>query len=196
MGYFSNARRNWAGAFWAATAIQLVLDPWNPIWDESGWLEEQLGAPFAPLGPSGGNDYFTLNFWAGRSSERLSAEVPELHQKFPLLLEAPVVPKAQIWSSKKTCLGPPPWKASLWASSISASIYKKSKPKSDKVLQQKNKRNKIKQIKQIKQTTIFLPKINKVFLSPILENLKERKVVQNANGLSRKVRFGQLFSWK
>ena len=36
-----------------------------------------------PLGPSGGNDYFT----AGRSSEarQLGAEVPELQQKFPFL---------------------------------------------------------------------------------------------------------------
>ena len=36
MGYFSDSRRNWAGAFWAATAIPLVLDQSNPIWDESG----------------------------------------------------------------------------------------------------------------------------------------------------------------
>ena len=49
-----------------------------------------------PLGPSGGNDYFTPNFWAGRGSETFGAEVPELRQKFPLLLGAPVVPKAQI----------------------------------------------------------------------------------------------------
>ena len=49
------SRRNWAGAFWAVTAIPLVmvLDPSNPIWDESRWWEEQFGAPFAPLGPSG-----------------------------------------------------------------------------------------------------------------------------------------------
>ena len=42
---------------------------------------------FTPLGPSGGNDYFTPNFWAGRSSEarQLGAEVPELQQKFPFL---------------------------------------------------------------------------------------------------------------
>ena len=76
MGYFSDLRRNWAGAFWAATAIPLVLDPWNPIWDESVWLEEQFGAPFAPLGPSGGNDYFTPNFWAGRSSETVGRRGP------------------------------------------------------------------------------------------------------------------------
>ena len=47
---------------------------------------------FAPLGPPGGNDYFTPNF----------------HQKFPLLLGAPAVPKAQNLSSQKCCLGPPP----------------------------------------------------------------------------------------
>ena len=76
MGYFSDSRRNWAGAFWAATAIPLVLDPSNPIWDESGWWEEQFGAPFAPLGPSGGNDYFTPNFWAGRGSETVGRRGP------------------------------------------------------------------------------------------------------------------------
>ena len=32
----------------------------------------------------------------GMARSRLGAEVPELHQKFPLLLGAPVVPKAQI----------------------------------------------------------------------------------------------------
>ena len=47
-------------------------------------------------------------FGLGVAQRRLGAEVPELHQKFPLLLGAPVVPKAQIWSSKNICLGPPP----------------------------------------------------------------------------------------
>ena len=42
---------------------------------------------------------------------------------------------------------------------MSASIKKKSKPKSDKVF--------------------FLPKINKVFLRPILQNLKGRSVLDN-----------------
>ena len=110
MGYFtfSDSRRNWASTFWAATAIPLVLDPWNPIWDESGWWEEQFGAALSPLGPSGGNYYFTPNFFGrGVARRRLSAEVLELHQKFPLLLGAPVVPEAQIWSSKKIRLGPP-----------------------------------------------------------------------------------------
>ena len=51
---------------------------------------------------------------------------------------------------------------------MSASIKKKSKPKSDKVATN----NKTKQ-----QTTIFLPKINKVFLRPILQNLKGRSVL-------------------
>ena len=46
-------------------------------------------------------------FGRGEAWRRLGAEVPEIHQKFPLLLGAPVVPKAQIWSSKKMCLGPP-----------------------------------------------------------------------------------------
>ena len=41
-------------------------------------------------------------------------------------------------------------------------FQKKIKSKSDEVLQQ---------TKQTKQTTIFLPKVNKVFLSPILLNL-------------------------
>ena len=50
---------------------------------------------------------------------------------------------------------------------MSASIkqLKKSKPKSDKVATNKQ------------QTTVFLPKINKVFLSPILQNLKEKSVL-------------------
>ena len=81
MGYFSDSRRNWAGAFWAATAIPLVLDPSNPIWDESGWWEEQFGAPFAPLGPSGGNDYFTPNFWAGRGWETVGRRGPRTWPK-------------------------------------------------------------------------------------------------------------------
>ena len=81
MGYFSDSRRNWVGAFWAATAIPLVLDPWNLIWDESGWLEEQFGAPFAPLGPSGGNDYFAPSFWAGRSSETVGRRGPRTSPK-------------------------------------------------------------------------------------------------------------------
>ena len=46
-------------------------------------------------------------FGRGVAQRRLGAEVPELHQKFSLLLGAPVVPKAQIWSSKKICLRPP-----------------------------------------------------------------------------------------
>ena len=48
-----------------------------------------------------------LIFGRGVARRRLGAEVPELQQKFSLLLGAPVVPKAQIWSSKKICLGPP-----------------------------------------------------------------------------------------
>ena len=108
MGYFRDSRRNWAGAFWAATAIPLVLDPWNPIWDESGWLEEQFGAPYASLGPSGRNDYFTPNFWAGRSSETVGRRGPRTSPKVSPIMRAPVVPKAQIWSSKKICFGPPP----------------------------------------------------------------------------------------
>ena len=59
---------------------------------------------------------------------------------------------------------------------MSASIKKKSKPKSDKVATNnkttKQQNNKIKQ-----QTTIFLPEINKVFLRPILQNLKGRSVL-------------------
>ena len=47
-------------------------------------------------------------FGRGVAQRRLGAEVPELRQKFPVLLGAPVVPKAQIWNSKKMCLGPPP----------------------------------------------------------------------------------------
>ena len=46
-------------------------------------------------------------FGRGVAQRRLGAEVPELHQKFPLSLGAPAVPKAQNWSSQKICLGPP-----------------------------------------------------------------------------------------
>ena len=47
-------------------------------------------------------------FGRGVAQRQLGAEVPEFRQKFPVLLGAPVVPKAQIWNSKKNCLGPPP----------------------------------------------------------------------------------------
>ena len=57
---------------------------------------------------------------------------------------------------------------------MSASINKKkSKPKSDKVATNKTKQNN----KTKQQTTIFLPEINKVFLRPILQNLKGRFVL-------------------
>ena len=42
------------------------------------------------------------------AQRRLGAEVPEFRQKFPVLLGAPVVPKAQIWNSEKLCLESPP----------------------------------------------------------------------------------------
>ena len=47
-------------------------------------------------------------FGRGVAQRRLGAEVPEFRQKLTVLLGAPVVPKAQIWNSKKICLGPPP----------------------------------------------------------------------------------------
>ena len=59
-------------------------------------------------------------FGRGVAQRRLGTEVPEFRQKFPVLLGAPVVPKAQIWNSKKMCLGPPP-PLSLW--SFSAYLY-------------------------------------------------------------------------
>ena len=52
--------------------------------------------PLCPLGPSGGMTILRPIFGQGVAWRRLGAEVPELHQKFPLLLGAPVVPKAQI----------------------------------------------------------------------------------------------------
>ena len=52
-------------------------------------------------------------FGRGVAQRRLGAEVPELHQKFPLSLGAPAVPKAQNWSSQKCCLGPPPLKGKI-----------------------------------------------------------------------------------
>ena len=59
---------------------------------------------------------------------------------------------------------------------MKASILKKSKPRSDKKLQQQATNNK-------QQTNnkrpFFLPKINKVFLRPILQNLKGRSVLDN-----------------
>ena len=47
-------------------------------------------------------------FGRGVAQRRLGAEVPEFRQKFSVLLGAPVVPKAQIWNSKKICLRSPP----------------------------------------------------------------------------------------
>ena len=55
---------------------------------------------------------------------------------------------------------------------MSASIKKKSKPNSDKVATN-NKTTK----QQNNKRPFFLPKINKVFLRPILQNLKERSVL-------------------
>ena len=57
---------------------------------------------------------------------------------------------------------------------MSASIFKKSKPKSDKVATN----NKQQQTTNNKRP-FFLPKINKVFLRPILQNLKGRSVLDN-----------------
>ena len=42
------------------------------------------------------------------AQRRLGAGVPEFRQKFPVLLGAPVVPKAQIWNSKKNLPWTPP----------------------------------------------------------------------------------------
>ena len=56
---------------------------------------------------------------------------------------------------------------SIFLSSMSASIKKKSKPKSDKVATNNNNNKR----------PFFLPKINKVFLRPILQNLKGRSVL-------------------
>ena len=44
-------------------------------------------------------------FGRGVAQRRLGAEVPEFRQKFTVLLGAHVVPKAQIWNSKKICPG-------------------------------------------------------------------------------------------
>ena len=55
--------------------------------------------------------------------------------------------------------------ASLTARRVRPTICTKSKLKADEVLQ------------QTKQTITFLPKINKVFLSPILQNLNGRSVL-------------------
>ena len=114
MGYFSDSRRNWAGAFWAAMAIPLVLDPWNPIWDESGWLEEQFGPPFAPLGPSGGNDYFTPNFWAGRSSETVGRRGPRTSPIVSLIIRGTCGAQSSNLNLQKICLGPPPLILQKW----------------------------------------------------------------------------------
>ena len=54
---------------------------------------------------------------------------------------------------------------------MSASIFKKSKPKSDKVASNKQTNN--------NKRPFFLPKINNVFLRPILQNLKGRSVLDN-----------------
>ena len=55
---------------------------------------------------------------------------------------------------------------------MSASIKKKSKPKSDKVATNNNNNN-----NNNNKRPFFLPKINKVFLRPILQNLKGRSVL-------------------
>ena len=117
MGYFSDSQRNWASAFWAATAIPLVLDPSNLIWDESGWWEEQFGAPLAPLGPSGGNDYFTPNFWAGRGSETVGRRGPGTSLKvFPIIRgtcsaqsSKLILPKMLPWTPSLKGTGGVPW---------------------------------------------------------------------------------------
>ena len=57
---------------------------------------------------------------------------------------------------------------------MKASIKKKSKPKSDKVATNNKQTNK--QTNNNKRP-FFLPKINKVFLRPILQNLKGRSVL-------------------
>ena len=56
---------------------------------------------------------------------------------------------------------------------MSASIKKKSKLKSDKVATNNNKQQQTTNNKR----PFFLPKINKVFLRPILQNLKGRSVL-------------------
>ena len=58
---------------------------------------------------------------------------------------------------------------------MSASIKKKSKPKSDKVATNNN--NNKQQTTNNNKRPFFLPKINKVFLRPILQNLKGRSVL-------------------
>ena len=115
------------------------------------------------------------------AQRRLGAEVPEFRQKFPVLLGAPVVPKAQIWNSKKICLGSPPLKQfpnrtsnnfflrSIFLSSMSASIKKKVSQNRTKLQQTTTTNN--------NKRPFFLPKINKVFLRPILQNLKGRSVL-------------------
>ena len=64
---------------------------------------------------------------------------------------------------------------------MSASIKKKSKPKSDKVATNHNNNNKQQQTttNNNNKRPFFLPKINKVFLRPILQNLKGRSVLDN-----------------
>ena len=107
-GQFRHPRRISAIAFWAATAKLLVLDPSNPIWDESGWWEEQFGAPFAPLGPSGGNDYFTPNFWAGRGSETFGRWGPGISPKVSRIIRGTCGAQSSNLELQKICLGPPP----------------------------------------------------------------------------------------
>ena len=47
-------------------------------------------------------------FGRGVAQRRLGAEVPELHQKFPLSLVAPAVPKLKSDPPKKCALDPLP----------------------------------------------------------------------------------------
>ena len=51
----------------------------RPIKPYMGWIRmmrRTVWCPFAPLGPSGGNYYFTPNFWVGRGSETVGRRGP------------------------------------------------------------------------------------------------------------------------
>ena len=64
---------------------------------------------FTPLGPSGGNDYFTPNFWAGRSSEAVRRRGPRTSAKVSFSIRGTCgAQSSNLILHKKVALDPPP----------------------------------------------------------------------------------------
>ena len=65
----------------ALAATVFILDLHMYIWGESGEREEQFGAPFDPVGPSGRYGYFGRPYLGGRGSEPVGRRGPETSPK-------------------------------------------------------------------------------------------------------------------